>query len=286
VTQSPAPAPIRIAVTMACFNRRETTLRCLRSLMPQQTDDVRLDVYLVDDASPDGTGDAVRAAFPDVHVLTGTGNLFWGGGMHMAMTEAVKHPYDFVLWLNDDVELKPDAIGGLLSEVQRARESEPGTMNIMVGAVTAPGTTDFTYAAFKRTSRLLPTKLERITPKGDQATLCDTMNGNCVLIPRQVVERIGTIDKAFPHQLGDIDYGYRAIAVGANILLAPASVGECAPNVPMRRKSSLGKRLRELNTPRGFPPRPWVTFMWRHGGPLAVLHFGAVYGRYALFGIR
>ncbi|MBU2135728.1 MAG: glycosyltransferase [Alphaproteobacteria bacterium] len=57
--------PVRIAVVMACYNRRDTTLRCLRSLFAQLEPTVSLDVYLLDDASSDGTGAAVRAEFPN-----------------------------------------------------------------------------------------------------------------------------------------------------------------------------------------------------------------------------
>ena len=71
-----------IAVLMTCYNRVETTLRCLHSLFNQtikQSDNqtISLDVWLVDDASPDQTGAKVKAAFPEVHVIEGAGGLFW-----------------------------------------------------------------------------------------------------------------------------------------------------------------------------------------------------------------
>src|SRR5687767_12507951 len=94
-----------IAVLMTCFNRRETTLRCLRSLAEQELPEgCNLRVYLTDDGSSDGTGDAVRSEFPEATVLNGDGNQYWVGGTLMAWDAA--RPADFYLWLNDDVRLR------------------------------------------------------------------------------------------------------------------------------------------------------------------------------------
>ena len=66
------------AVIMACFNRRATTLRSLASLYGQQP--VReIRVYLVDDASTDGTAEAVLDRYPSVRL-----------GVLMALTERIR----------------------------------------------------------------------------------------------------------------------------------------------------------------------------------------------------
>ncbi|MHC5831198.1 MAG: glycosyltransferase family 2 protein, partial [Nostoc sp.] len=76
----------QLAVIMTCFNRRETTLICLRALA-QQTKS--FDVYLTDDGSSDGTSKAVKVFYPQVQILQGNGNLFWVGGMRLAFAEAM-----------------------------------------------------------------------------------------------------------------------------------------------------------------------------------------------------
>lgn len=96
----------RIAIIMTCFNRKEKTLKCLGSLLADS--EHNLQVYMVDDGSTDGTGDAVKVSFPQVNVIRGDGNLFWNRGMHMAFSKAVEVGYDFYLWVNDDVEFDED----------------------------------------------------------------------------------------------------------------------------------------------------------------------------------
>ena len=79
---------MKIAVLMTCHNRKESTLRCLRGLPSD------LDVFLVDDASTDGTSDAVREvsrAERDgrVEVREGNGSLYWAWGMALAWRASV-----------------------------------------------------------------------------------------------------------------------------------------------------------------------------------------------------
>lgn len=89
---------MRIAALLTCFNRKEKTLQCLKSLFQVLPGCI---VFLVDDASTDGTSDAVKQLFPEVHIIRGDGNLFWSRGMFTAWKEAVKGNYNYLL-----VELK------------------------------------------------------------------------------------------------------------------------------------------------------------------------------------
>src|SRR5262249_54422292 len=118
-----------VAVLITCFNRRETTLACLRALEELQTPaGFALRVVLTDDGSSDGTGDAVRREFPKVQVVEGDGNLYWVGGTQAAWDAA--RPADFYLWLNDDVRLLPDAITKLIETHEAS--GDPAT--IVAGA--------------------------------------------------------------------------------------------------------------------------------------------------------
>lgn len=107
---------LSLAILMTCYNRRQKTLDCLEALRKQELlPNLVVQVYLVDDGSTDGTGEAVKAAYPGIKVLQGNGNLFWNGGMRLAFSEAMKSDYDYYLWLNDDTLLYPRAIQSLLA---------------------------------------------------------------------------------------------------------------------------------------------------------------------------
>ncbi|NOZ83279.1 MAG: glycosyltransferase, partial [Epsilonproteobacteria bacterium] len=81
-----------ISILLTCHNRKNKTLRCLRSLKEQvnPNEEYSCFVYLVDDGSTDGTTPAICQKFPDVNIIQGTGCLYWYGGMQLAWEHALK----------------------------------------------------------------------------------------------------------------------------------------------------------------------------------------------------
>ena len=198
------------------------------------------------------------------------------------MKRAIELSPDFLLMMNDDCELFEGAIDTALADYQAVRSETDDEGHVVVGAMIAPGTGELTYSGFRRVSRWRPSKLERVVPVGAPKP-ADTMNGNFVLVPEAVYRALGPVDKVFVHQLGDIDYGYRATAFGFRIWIARKALGECAANENHRarlRGLSLHERWKRLNSPLGLPFRPWLSFMWRHGGVLGLLQLPIVYVRY------
>ncbi|OEU70053.1 MAG: hypothetical protein BA863_19545 [Desulfovibrio sp. S3730MH75] len=254
---------------MTCYNRRNTTLECLRCLHSQELPKgVRFDVYLVDDGCTDGTGDAVHAKYPDVHVLQGDGNLYWCGGMRMAWAEAMKGDYDYYLWLNDDTMLLRGAINTMLETAHEVREQE-GRDGIIVSSCRDSESGRHTYGGMVKRNRCsrLP---DQPMPPGDQMQRCDTMNGNLVLVPREVFNLLGNLSPDYTHTFGDVDYGMRARRSGVPIWVAPEHLAECEANARVRLWTvpsvPLKERWRDMCGPRGLPPRQWYVYVKRHTG--------------------
>jgi GT2 family glycosyltransferase len=63
---------VRIAVLMTSYNRCDITLACLRKLFVAEacSSNCSIKVFLVDDASSDGTGELVKKIFPQVNVIS------------------------------------------------------------------------------------------------------------------------------------------------------------------------------------------------------------------------
>ncbi len=268
-----------IAVLMTCFNRRETTLRCLRSLLSQAiSENYGIQVFLTDDGSSDGTGDAVRDEFPEVTVLQGDGNLYWAGGTGMAWDAA--RPAAFYLWLNDDVELRPGAINTLLTAY--GESADPST--IIVGATCDPNSGKTCTGGMIRESWY---NVSVITPQ-DKVSECDTFNGNIVLVPSQAEQRVGGLDKAYTHFFADGDYGLRASRLGIPLLVAPGHLGECELN-PLANSTfdsqiSFRQRWKKMCGPKGYrPPRQWWAFVRSHAPRPKVVYWIIPY---ILFGIE
>src|SRR5437867_1819294 len=189
-------APSRLAVLLTCHNRKSRTLDCIRQVLVQAGEGIfRVSVILVDDGSTDGTSQAVQEQFPEVEVLRGSGNLYWSRGMRTAFACARSRNFDFYLLLNDDTRFYHDAISRLLDTYHLVTRNGRGDA-IIVGSTMNPSSGTLSYGGWRRISRINPADCRKVEP-GDKPNRCDTMNGNCVLIPNEVAERVGNLDAEF-----------------------------------------------------------------------------------------
>lgn len=265
----PKRSDARVVTLLTCHDRRDSTLRCLESLFRQRT--APSAVVLVDDGSSDGTAEEVARRFPEVVIVPGSGSLYWGGGMRLA-TEVASSRFDaeFHLWLNDDVVLSADAVEMLL-DTYRARRDAGRPRSLVVGALRDPSTGATSYSGLKRANPWHRLRFALVEPSGEPQ-LCDTLNGNVVLLPVEAISSLGTIDPLFTHNIGDTDYGLRARKAGWDVVLAPGYTGTCSPNPPTGTFAEptlpLRARFRLFSSAKGLPFRAWATYTRRHGGLL------------------
>ena len=109
-----------IYIVIPVHNRKAYTLGCLADLTKQTLTEKR--VIVVDDGSTDGTAELVARQFPDVIILTGNGSLWWAGAMNFGiryvLDKLTPDVDDFILALNDDIQVRPDYLASLLTAYQ------------------------------------------------------------------------------------------------------------------------------------------------------------------------
>ncbi len=259
---------LRLAALLTCHNRQDRTLGCLTSLYAQVDPNMfTLDVFLVDAGSSDGTREAVRERFPQVTLIERGTDLYWNGGMRVALGHAYETDPDLYLWLNDDVQLDDDALVRLLA-CHRELEADRAAPAIVVGSTRDPVSGAHTYGGVVRTDRWRPMRYDLVPPAEDPKQV-ETMNGNCVLVPREVVVHIGNLAREFTHGMGDYDYGHRAERAGCEVWIAPGTIGTCARNPAAERAGSFAEQRKRLTNPTGgLPPAEWFTYVRRWAGPL------------------
>jgi GT2 family glycosyltransferase len=277
-----------IAVLMTCHNRKLKTLLTLESLFRQTlTSEIALSVYLVDDGSTDGTSEGVQQKYPQVKLFSGDGNLFWNGGMRVAFSEAMKDDPDYYLWLNDDTVLAPEALNTLLATSRELFE-QGEKKAIVAGSTCDPDTGVFTYGGMVQSRWWHPIYLRAVEPS-DRPQRCDTMNGNFVLIPKEVVGVVGNLDPAFVHYAADYDYGWRAKQQGCNVWIAPGYIGTCAlnPKPTETPAQPLSDQMQKVSQPKGLalqdvtlqPLEEWKVYSQRYGGLLWPIYWLLPYRR-------
>jgi dolichol-phosphate mannosyltransferase len=112
--------PERGLVIVPTYNERENILRLIDAVLAQ---DDRLEVLVVDDGSPDGTGALVDeriAADPRVHVIHRPGKLGLGTAYVAGFKWALEHDYEFIFEMDADFSHDPGHLPQFLTSIQEA----------------------------------------------------------------------------------------------------------------------------------------------------------------------
>ena len=126
-----AGPPTRLLVTVATYNERDNILRLIADIHRYVP---AADILVVDDNSPDGTGQAVdeRARTdPRVTCLHRAGKLGLGTAILVALTYARDRGYDLVVNMDADFSHPPQCIPAMVAGMDRA--------DVMIGSRYVPG---------------------------------------------------------------------------------------------------------------------------------------------------
>ena len=110
----------RALVIIPTYNEHENLPRIVPQILEQ---DPRLEVLVVDDSSPDGTGELAEAlaqAEPRVHVLHRTGKLGLGTAYVAGFRWALEHRYDYVYEMDADFSHDPEHLPDFLAQIHDA----------------------------------------------------------------------------------------------------------------------------------------------------------------------
>jgi GT2 family glycosyltransferase len=210
-----------MAVVVLTWNHCAYTLACLDSLAEQHTPHT---VYVVDNASSDGTPARVAAAFPAARVLVNDENLGFAAGNNVGLTRAFADGAEYVLVLNNDTTLAPDALAALIAAARA--HPEAGIISPVILFARPPHRIWFagaTLSAWSGQDRHVAYN-ERYEPARFPEGPIPRAAGCAMLIARACYERIGGFDPALFMFFEDVEYSLRARAAGFGVLLAPRAV--------------------------------------------------------------
>lgn len=243
----------KIAVLLTVHNRKQKTLACLKGLYDQKIpDQYSIDTYMTDDGCTDGTPEAVIAEFPQVNIIKGDGNLFWNRGMYLAWEKAYSiYDYDFYFWLNDDTILLSNALKEMIEEAEGHSDS------VIIGSCHSSTDPDkLTYGGHGLGNVIVP---------NGELQLCQTFNGNIVLITKHIFKLIGNLDWTYHHAIGDLDYGLMVTKSGNCNYVSKYYRGICDRNtcLPKWTRSDIPfkERWKNFHSPLAY------------GEPKAMFHF-------------
>ena len=209
----------RVAIILVNWNGREITLDCLRSL--QAVTYSPLDIVVVDNASTDGSVDAIRTEFPGVHLLAMERNLMFAGGNNAGIAFALERGAELVMLLNNDTTVAPELVSALVARM----ESEPacGMVVPKIYYHDRPGVIWYAggeVSFWKGTMSHVGIR-EIDHGQHDSAGVTTYATGCCILVRAEAIEAVGLLDEAYFMYGEDADWSYRMRLGGYSIWYEP-----------------------------------------------------------------
>jgi N-acetylglucosaminyl-diphospho-decaprenol L-rhamnosyltransferase len=214
--------PASLDVVIVSYRCRELLRACLRSLK-EHPPSRPMEVFVVDNASGDGTVEMMQSEFPAVRLRAAPENLGFARANNLAI-EAGRAPY--VLALNPDTRVTPAALDRMVTLMDERRDIGIAGCRLVL----EDGT--FDHAA----KRLFPTPLSALThftgigrrvnasarlaqyraPELNEHASgpVDAVNGAFMLMRRTALDQVGLFDEGYWMYMEDLDLCYRSAQSG------------------------------------------------------------------------
>jgi hypothetical protein len=223
VSQPPAP---RLDIVIVSYNARRDLERCLRSLQAAPAR-VPTKVIVVDNASTDGSPDAVRACRPAPLLIELPENAGFAKGNNAGIRAS---DGDLILLLNSDTIVPPGALDGLVA----ALAGDPAAAAVGPRLVDLDGVPELSFGRMispwaEAGQKLLGTlhargvgPARRLVERWTQARhYPDWVSGAALMVWRRDAEDVGLLDERFFMYTEDVDFCASLRARGHRVLFTP-----------------------------------------------------------------
>lgn len=247
----------QIGIVICNYNKKNDALACIRSILESKFQDY--DIYVVDNASTDGSAEAIRNAYGEqVTLLVNQENLGGSGGFNTGLRAAFQKGYPYLMCVDNDALLDENAVGNLLAFLQEHPETG--------------------IAAAKIYHREAPDYVQQFGQKIDFENFCtdvtylnayedgsmpeyvytDAVAACALMIRRSVIEKIGFMPEENFLYWDDTEWCYLCNRAGWKV----ASVGNAMALHAMGAKKEL-----ENTFPTYYAWRNWLRFFMRYTEP-------------------
>ncbi|MEK7473694.1 MAG: glycosyltransferase family 2 protein [Patescibacteria group bacterium] len=265
-----------LAVIIVSWNVKDAVLENLRSVFASRPMPA-LDVILVDNASDDGTVEAVREAFPDVGVIANRENRGFAAACNQGIREALSPPLTpppgggdgevgapHILLLNPDMRVEPDALAKTVDSL----DTYPNVAVLGAKLVGRDGQSMHHLRRFPtwKDQLVVTLKLKRLFPKtmdrymGNDLDLereqdVDTVRGSYFAINRSALETVGLLDERYFIWFEEVDYCRRVKEKGMSVRYVPSIVAHDLVGKSFAQRGRWWKRKQFLTS--------MVSYFWK-----------------------
>ena len=212
----------KIGVIVPTHNRKNYLKAILVCISDQKIENVILEIIVVVDGSTDGTFEMLATDYPNIHVIIGTGNWWWTKCMNEGFKKAIEIESDFVLVMNDDVEIKSDYLQTLWRDYSTISTGAIlGSASVSIEKphkIESAGSKEFFKSRLKFVNYYPGFSDFDENFFGIQPTF--NLSGRGTLIPVQIFEKIGYYDERFVQYGSDDEFSLRAKLSGIPVFIS------------------------------------------------------------------
>lgn len=244
----------KVGIVVCNYNKAEAVSDCIQCIFESKFKD--FDLYVVDNASTDGSPSVIRERFGDsVNLIVNSQNLGGSGGFNTGLRIAYKKGYPYLMCVDNDAMLDENAIGNLYEFLES--HPETGMAGSKIYHMENPDyiqqfgqTIDFDYFCTE-----VP-YLNRI----EDGTLpeylyVDSVAACSLMIKRSTIEKIGLMPEENFLYWDDTEWCYLCNRAGLKV----ASVGN---SVALH---AMGAKKEDVNTfPTYYAWRNWISFFIKY----------------------
>ena len=209
-----------LTIVIVSYNTRADLENCLQSLHAHPPR-VPHDIVVVDNASRDGSVEAVRARWPDVNVIALNSNVGFAAANNTAIRRTES---ELLLLLNSDTIVPAGSIDALIAALHELS----GASVVGPKIVDANGDAELSYGRMMTPLAELRQKLlargasrRKITSLTSKTREVDWVTGACMLVRRRDAEAAGLLDERYFMYCEDVDFCAAVRANGGRVYFTP-----------------------------------------------------------------
>lgn len=205
---------VKTFVIILNWNNKKDTLDCLKSLTKTVGD---FGVILVDNGSKDGSPEVIKKRYPGIDLLRLPENTGFCHANNLGIKQAIKKGGENFILLNNDTIVEKN----LILELENvAKDDSTGLVAPLIYYYSQkrllwPSVGKIYFWIANQVSAKTPSQITALK-KSDITFL----SGCCILIKKEVIDKIGLLSENFFAYFEDTDFCYRAKKSGFKLVLA------------------------------------------------------------------
>ncbi|MFA5104264.1 MAG: glycosyltransferase family 2 protein [Candidatus Margulisiibacteriota bacterium] len=221
---------MKLSICIVSWNTKDLLRKCLASIY-KYAPKCEFEVFVADNNSPDGTPDMIEKEFPQVVLIKNKENLGFAAANNQEFERAKG---EYLLILNPDTEVFEGSFDILIDFLDKNKDAgmvAPKLLN-------SDGSLQRSCMGFPTLGALAMRQLfiEALIPfnpfsekylmsgfKYDKTAEVDQPMGACLLVRKEIIDKIGPFDSGYYMFFDEVDLCFRVKKAGWKIFFIPAS---------------------------------------------------------------